>query len=277
MKLKSILQSAKSLMISPERKSDMDRKSMNAIIEEIHESFYTEVDKLLASANISNSLETVKQDLISKYERLKKLGFTNTKESDEAHAEIERLKSLKRENDRKSELIAAINYFSVKYPEYKFITEESVKTICEKYNLIYGDVSRYIGTVPDKNLKHIEDFKISEDDCAYIEEMNYNRRAQRVTIISKDSYEKSIKEGCRSYFGDIDYKYSKAPLEIAGPVKDFNLEGYELKDFKISEKIEIPDPVVLQPVIYKSVKYYLIVTAWGTEASDELVLNQLNN
>ena len=50
----------------------------------------------------------------------------------------------------------------------------------------------------------------------------------------------------------------------------------ELKDFKLS-KIEIPDPVVLQPVNFKGEKYYLIVTAWGDEASDELVVNETLN
>ena len=50
----------------------------------------------------------------------------------------------------------------------------------------------------------------------------------------------------------------------------------ELKDFKLS-KIEIPDPVVLQPVMFNKTKYYLIVTAWGDEASDELVVNQNHN
>jgi len=35
--------------------------------------------------------------------------------------------------------------------------------------------------------------------------------------------------------------------------------------------------VVLKPVVYNKQKYYLIVTAWGLEASDELVVNQKMN
>ena len=35
----------------------------------------------------------------------------------------------------------------------------------------------------------------------------------------------------------------------------------------------VPDPVVLQPVRYG----FLIVTAWGDEASDEMVVNPRNN
>ena len=70
----------------------------------------------------------------------------------------------------------------------------------------------------------------------------------------------------------------KCPLEIAAPLEDFNMKGAELKDFKISNiPIKIPDPVVLKPVIFNNNKYYLIVTAWGKEASDEIVVNSKFN
>ena len=68
----------------------------------------------------------------------------------------------------------------------------------------------------------------------------------------------------------------KLPLEIAAPLKDFNMDEMEVKDFKLS-KIEIPDPIVLKPVIFNNQKHYLIVTAWGIEASDELVVNANHN
>lgn len=150
------------------------KQSINEIIQEIHETFYTEVDRLLNEAKISVSNETSKQELIDKCKRLKTLGFTNTKEVREAQIEINRLNEISQINESKDKLVRAINYFSVKYPNYKFITEESVKKICEKYNLVYGSVDRYIGTVPDKNLKQIEEFKISDDDiCAFILERDF--------------------------------------------------------------------------------------------------------
>jgi hypothetical protein len=68
----------------------------------------------------------------------------------------------------------------------------------------------------------------------------------------------------------------KCPLEIAAPLKDFNMTGAEVNGFKIS-KIEIPDPIVLKPVIFNNQKHYLIVTAWGLEAADELVVNANHN
>ena len=38
-----------------------------------------------------------------------------------------------------------------------------------------------------------------------------------------------------------------------------------------------PDPVIFQSVLYKGNEYYLIITAWGDEASDELVVNERSN
>ena len=244
-------------------------KSVSQIIEEIHESFYTEVNKLLESANIQSSLATDKQDIIDKRNRLVALGFYSSSEVKEAESEIQRLQTLERENSQKKELIEAINYFSFKYPAYKFITEESVKKICQKYGLVYGIIDHYIGTVPDKNLKHMEYFKISEDDeCYLFKEYYYGNRIEEELI--------NIKEYRHLFKFNRNIAFSKLPLEIAAPVTDFNLESHEVKNFKIS-KTPIPDPVVLKPVIFNTQKYYLIVTAWGDEASDELVLNSNHN
>lgn len=255
-------------------------KSSNQVIEEIHESFYTEVDKLLASAKISNSLETNKQGLIDKRDRLRSLGFANTKEIKEAEEEISRLNTLKAENKRKQDLVEAINYFSFKYPHYKFITEESVKKICEKYGLVYGTVDRYIGTVPDENLKHIEEFKISDEDTCYRKVERGFMSRDHVIYISKQQAEDEEKEMKNKSGYRVSFMYSytryQSPLEIAAPLKDFNMKDYEVVDYEVS-KTEILDPIVLKPVIFKNVKHYLIVTAWGEEANDEMVQNETNN
>jgi len=257
-------------------------KSVQETIEEIHESFYTEVDKLLEEAKISKSTETDKQDLIDKCKRLKKLGFTNTKEVIQAQIEIDRLSNVQRQNRENKELVEAINYFSFKYPNYKFITEDSVKKICEKYGLIYGTVDRYKGTVPDKNLQHIEDFQIEEDDMVY-QEVYHSQFGSRIRgYFDKRKYDINIKREMeindntrllRGLGGEY-CVFEKCPLEIAAPPSDFDTSGMQVKDFKLQE---IPDPVVLQPVLYKNNKYYLIVTAWGLEASDELVVNEKMN
>ena len=62
-------------------------------------------------------------------------------------------------------------------------------------------------------------------------------------------------------------------LLIAAPKKDFNItDTQEIKKFKLFDK-PVPDPVILAPVIGG----YLIVTAWGDEASDPIIQNEINN
>lgn len=274
-------------------------KTTKEIVEEIHETFYSEVDRLLADAKILKPLETDKQDLIDKSTRLKSLGFVNTSDVYKSEEEIKRLRSLELENQIKNDLHEAINYFSFKYPQYKFITEQSVRKICEKYNLVYSEVSNYISDVPDINLEHIENFKIEEFDECFQKEIQFIGLSlgnnKDVKYISFETFKKETapftfdpkeeafdvhirmqmqqRKSMSRYFSQ---QYLKSPLEICAPIKDFKKDLMELKDFKLS-KIEIPDPIVLKPVFFKGKKHYLIVTAWGDEASDELVLNQNHN
>lgn len=53
------------------------------------------------------------------------------------------------------------------------------------------------------------------------------------------------------------------------------MRGMSIKNFKLEK--EIPDPIVLMPVFCYGRKNYLVVTAWGEEASDDLVVNQKMN
>jgi len=252
-------------------------KTTNEVIQEIHDTFYSEVDRLLIAAGLEKNLDTDKQWLIEKCQRLKTLGFSNTIEVKEAEKEIARLDALKEENKKNKTLYKAINYFSFKYPNYKFITEDSVKKICEKYGLVYGTVDRYTGTVPNSNLKHIESFKIDENDECWEEETIWATidRSRDIKFVSKKHADANANNAsCNTPYCYI--RYRKSHLEIAAPLSDFNMDKHEVKNFKIS-KIEIPDPVVLKPVFYEDEKHYLIVTAWGLEASDELVVNQKLN
>lgn len=61
------------------------------------------------------------------------------------------------------------------------------------------------------------------------------------------------------------------PLSICAPLKDMNVEGQTLKNGFFFEKkmvpVHVPDPVVL----YKVEHGYIIVTAWGDEASDPII------
>lgn len=251
-------------------------RSVTEIIEEIHETFYTEVNRLFNEARIFNNVESNKKTLIEKSNRLKNLGFTNTKEIEIAEKEIKKLNKFKEENKKKEFLIDAINYFTLHYPHRKFITEESVKKICKKYNLVYGEVSRYRGVVPTPNLKEIEAFKLKDEDRCYekiITRKNSFKRPEKIYVGSDYINKKRRVRNPENKNIEI----NESPLEIAAPKKDFDLSGMVVEDYKLEQKFEIPDPVVLQPVFYKGKKYYLILTAWGEEGYDELVFDEKKN
>lgn len=151
--------------------------------------------------------------------------------------------------------------------------------------MVYGEISKYVGNVPDKNLKHIEDFKILvEDECYFYSETyfgwgNEQEMLRKYTNIAEHQMFYENRKSSNK-FRSISYHTreinEKCSLEIVAPLKDFNMTNSEIKDFKIS-KVEIPDPIVLKPVIFNGQKHYLIVTAWGTESLDELVVNQKFN
>lgn len=129
-----------------------------------------------------------------------------------------------------------------------------------------------------KNLKDIEKFNLKEKDFiqGYIygsikslEEWNdrftpENRITGGISIGRSLTYEDIFKNPTKKF---------KPKLQICAPVKDMDLTGLELVEGYKLQKQHIPDPVVLQPVKGG----YLILTAWGDEASDELVVNQQFN
>ena len=70
----------------------------------------------------------------------------------------------------------------------------------------------------------------------------------------------------------------KKSFIIAAPPKDFDIQDMKIEKFKLVENvIPVPDPVVMQPVLFNDKEYYLIVTAWGEESSDADVVNQNMN
>lgn len=259
------------------------KRSSAEIMAEIHDTFFTEVDRILEEASIVHTIE-IDQSLVDKAMRLSNLGFHNSADTLKGRSESLGTIPVQKKNQDNRAVTEAVEYFSFKYPNYKFITEDSVKKICEKYGLIYGSVEHYIGTVPDKNLKQIEDFKIKEEDEVFLKTEHFNGTLMDSSLISYSKVKKEEKaekenENYRwatssSYLRRI--RRDKLPLEIAALPKDFDLKKMRVVDKKIVSLID-EDPVVLKPVMFKDNKYYLVVTAWGAEASDELVVNQNHN
>ena len=128
-------------------------------VAQIHEEFFSSSEKLLNEAKVIISIHI--ED-----ERVKKLiaaGFENAPEVIEYNNTKEQLR-------RAREAMELVEYYRMAYPLYKFITRESIFAICEKYNLYFTDIARFIGNIPDKNLDEIANFNkdsIKEKDRLY--------------------------------------------------------------------------------------------------------------
>jgi hypothetical protein len=306
---------------------DLVKPTPTVTVEEIHETFFTESNRLLAEAKKLSEFKPLHPGIIEKADRLKSLGFTSTKEVHLSNAERKKQADVEKENEDKQRIAVAIKYFGDKYPLYKFITYNSVRTICEKYGLVLGDVNQYIGTVPEKNIVEIENFMVRDEDLVWFGQLDKHSRGSRIlgevsysTIVDKmkkcrdddgDAVryiadENGLERIPSLYSSDDEYgdlrirkddrgkitmisfdiengvdssdthTYFPKSFSIVAPQKDFDMRYHTVSDNKLVRK-PVPDPVVLQPVMYDKEEYYLIVTAWGDEASDELVVNEKMN
>lgn len=255
-------------------------------IEEIHHSFNIEGEKLLKEAREVLAIVTVTKEEKKMAERLGRVGFN-------LHP-LRQLVAKKEESIRISEKMAQIvEYYNFYYPQNKFIDRVGVEKLCYKYNLYCGPVSNYIGGIPLANLEHVEKFHGREEDKVYQVSTigGWNEKIKRIsykdwTLVIEDKrleeqreMERSNREGILEqvrihHSFRTSYHHYSGPheqLSICAPEKDFKLDERQKKVGKFI--VTIPDPVVLYPVF----DGYLIVTAWGLEASDDLVMNPKHN
>ena len=246
-------------------------KDPNEVVAEIHEAFDTASEKLLNEAKtiLSGSYD------IEKGERLKKLGFIQAKKVIESQQVV----SQKTESRR---LATLIEYYQLNYPNNKFITEEKVKEICEKYGLLFADIKYYTSDVPEKNLSEIESFKLRQEETRRIDYswMRWNRNN-----LHWGFFQSCTKEDEGAKYGFINSRkefvlkpesethlFEKDDFMICASVKDFDTRNMRIEDgYKLSQNI--PDPIVLQPVNGG----YLVVSKWGLEGDDSDLVNEKMN
>ena len=218
------------------------------VVQEIHNEFLSAGDKILQEAQ--SILSKAKTKNLEKGKRLASLGFKNVPEAVTA-LEVKRTMVTTRE------LADLVQYYQINYPNNKFITEEQVKAICEKYGLVCGEIEMYKGFVPENKLSIIEKFSLRKKDYPTM------YMVPGIGLLSKKDLNK--------HYVGVEPVSKQMGFNICAPLKDMEIpQGKEVRGYKIQN---IPDPVVLQPVKGG----YLIVCAWGDEASDEIVVNQINN
>lgn len=238
-------------------------------IEAIHREFFTASDKLLEEAQ--GILAEAAKVNTSKIDRLKALGFGRSREVAEKEPVLQRATLTQ-------EQVELVKYYAREYPLNKFITEEQVKGICQRWGLVCGEVGIYKGFIPEKNLREIERFKLKEQDYSfafqYASHSDIRTEQEARFFIKRNGYswgpEMYTPSNEQGRFLRVFKR--KEPLQICAPLKDMDLTGRVVKEGYRVEK-DIPDPVVLQPVRGG----YLILTAWGPEASDPDVVNERMN
>lgn len=235
------------------------------IIEQIHREFFAASEKIVEDAKgIINNLPETNS---SKAERLRVMGFHQTqevvKDSEKKQAEQAAQKAME-----------TALYFTHHYPLYRYIDDAAIDRICKKYNLVFGENIRYKGFIPEKNLKEIEAFKIKEEDCFYAH--SWTSYITYEKMLSENSYEE-FKEQHKPREHGFSLAYLGNRIErietlfICAPLKDMDVTKAKLEGNRI---IEYPDPIVLRRVRGGG---YLIITAWGDEASDPEVVNSKMN
>lgn len=262
-----------------------------AIVEAIHREFDEAGEKLLQEALAIINKGT---DDVHKAMRLKKLGFTNA----EIVTKTEPQQKLIEISEKDAELV---QYYQQTYPFLKFLKEEQLDAICKKYNLIYAPVVNYIGDVPEKNLREIEQAQpLKEEDTP---ENRYFFKLERATFVRGD---KEVYKLCKkgifvervygyysyesfSYQGKLLDEYFKIEFEhrynlehtnlgglfIAAPQSQFKLEGLKSEGlgFFKTQKIVPKDPIVFR-YVRGGIQ---VLSKWGLEAYDEALINPINN
>lgn len=151
---------------------------------------------------------------------------------------------------------------------YKFILKPQLERVCEKYNLYVRNPKFFLGDIPEKNIVDIMRFKVYIDDI-----LNNDQQNKTPSPFGYDSV-KTIDIKDFSKYG------LNGLIEIAAVKSLFSDESFKVSKDRIIglTEIEPKHQVDLDPIVLcRTLHGYIIITAWGDEANDELVLNVNNN
>ncbi len=259
----------KSIFKKPETKDRL------AIVKEIHEKILTSGEACVNEANEILKNTSIKN--IELYQKMAAIGFGNVEEISKNKDEIKD-KRLAYERSR------LIQDYMVKYPNHKFITTEAMDKICEEYKLFLGADQHFTGSMPERAMTAILDFKLHPDDEIYykgtwraIESMQIDKTKGVIdwAEIPKDQYNKETKDGTLLVQNNkrTHYISNKNYFLVAAPKQMFKSEGLVFEGTKIKEIIEVDDPAALKPVRYG----YIIAYVWGEEIAIKAMQNEKMN
>ncbi len=280
-----------------------ENPSGDELVLQIHNEFDSAEERLLQGADkVLKELGIITESQMEKHAELhKQLGFHNSKIAKE-HSDINRKLTISKE------LAGLIHYYKQNYPIQKFLTEDELNRICEKYNLIYAPVGNYIENVPEKNLAEIANVrpidKLHEQEDKYSVAVSFagdsytNKQmnsffknpipvsaelAREITSRSLHWWPLCERLGYsgkeptfQSGINHTIIKEDRQGLFIAAPKSHFDLDGVEMASkFGYASISRI---VVRDPIVFRYCKGGIqVLSKWGLEASDPLVVNEKMN
>ena len=242
-------------------------KSQERLIAEIHNEFDTAQERLLEEANqLLASLSPQPEGIA---ERLKRIGFSNT-------PTVKRVEAIQQEKKMAEDQAKLILYYKQTYPFLKFLTESELERICDKYNLIFAKVDRYVKEVPEKNLRDIEQAQeLKEDDAINALDLKAERlRTERLARMPKEDWYMEARNPYRNFYMPMMFSESaKLGLSIAAPESHFNLKGLVKTSTFGWGKPEVKDPIVFR-YVRGGIQ---VLTKWGIEGEDPMLYNEKFN
>lgn len=257
-------------------------------VEEIHQDFKSASELMQKEFDLwlkitSNFIEEEKKKDIKLKEKslnLQKLGFCRTPEVIKLEEEQRKMNKTMEEVREKENVLKLVQHYKMYYPQHKFITNEIVESLCQKYNLWCVPVKSYTGSVPDDCVEEMVNFKVRIEDS--IIELRHSFGGDWISYsYADDAPRENVLKNLEVrgiYYEDNKYYRINNTKMICCPKSSVDLESVQSSKYYSPEKggwfkPEPKDPIVLTPVNGG----YLIVSAWGIESQDPEVFNENKN
>jgi hypothetical protein len=177
-----------------------------------------------------------------------------------------------------------VNKISDKY-KYTFILKPQLERLCEKYNLFVRTPDFFMGDIPAHNVRDMMNFKVDLYDIydmvnlqKYFHHATPGSREYDLGVMVMEKTFTSI-SGATCYISldelsAIDKILGQRNVLIAAVEDLFSPAAFETSRARIISKQELApkNEVDLDPIVLvETFNGYLVVTAWGDEANDELL------
>jgi hypothetical protein len=174
-----------------------------------------------------------------------------------------------------------VNEYAKKYlGQYKFILKPQLERVCEKYNLFVRDTNFFLGDIPEKNIKDIMGFSVFVDDLPITESSKFKLLENYKHLVRGQNDFMGLSRNFRIPIEHFAEMRIGRFIQIAAIKSLFDEQAFAKSQARILNKPELAakHQVELDPIVLCETKHgYIIITAWGDEANDELVVNQNHN